>query len=63
MRKAGKGRGKRQRKGKRHVGATGNLDALLAHRELQAIRYPHSEEAHRKLLEVKRLIDFRDQDG
>jgi hypothetical protein len=60
VRRAGLGRGKRERKGKRHVDAGGNLDALLAHRELQAIRYPNSAEAHRKLLDTRAAVARRD---
>ena len=59
MRRAGKGRGKRERKGKRHVGA-GSIEALLAHRELQALRYPNSETAYRKLLDLRLRMEAND---
>lgn len=61
MRRAGKGRGKRERKGKRLVGiGHANLDALLVHRELMVIRYPNSAERFEKLQQVRRQIAERD---
>jgi hypothetical protein len=60
VRRAGKGRHKRERKGKRDVGvASGDLEALLIHRELMVIRYPNSAERFRKLQQVRSLIAER----
>lgn len=64
MRRAGKGRHQRERKGKRGVNiGHGNLEALLVHCELMVIRYPNSAERFRKLEQVRRRIAQANDDG